>query len=377
MATIFISSQQRASAPVSISGDGAQRHLSYDDDIDWILESFAHRTFASGAMLLRQVQHEDPTVLKASGRLVQGQLVSTVQIRQLAASVAHEHTLWSKREPLLAWSECTSERGNARVLALPLPLEDGARLILCVAYDVGATIDWDACEAYAMRLHPVLVGYFRLWAKLRAERVRVVGLEAALDIQGVGIAILDRGAEILFLNSAMRRIIDAGDGLRRHGRALVATDPGCAAHLQVAIAQTIGAASEFDCGGRPAPLLALKRTRGAGAMLAVLTSIDRICTEPHGAKVVVSVLDPSDGGVRALKPVCALYGLSPVETALVIQLVGGTSLGDAAVLLRIKENTACAYLKQIFSKTETSRQVDLVRLMLNSVFRFDQIIVPA
>jgi DNA-binding CsgD family transcriptional regulator len=48
-------------------------------------------------------------------------------------------------------------------------------------------------------------------------------------------------------------------------------------------------------------------------------------------------------------------------------LVNGLSLEEAAVELGIRHNTGRAHLRAIFSKTDVTRQTELIRLLLNSV----------
>ena len=62
-----------------------------------------------------------------------------------------------------------------------------------------------------------------------------------------------------------------------------------------------------------------------------------------------------------------LFGIARSEAELVSHLVDGTSLADAAGAMRITINTARTYLKRIFSKTGTSRQAELIRVVLTSI----------
>jgi DNA-binding CsgD family transcriptional regulator len=55
----------------------------------------------------------------------------------------------------------------------------------------------------------------------------------------------------------------------------------------------------------------------------------------------------------------------------------GKSLQEAAEAMRIKDQTARSYLKQIFLKTDTKRQAELVRLMLTSHLRIERSIEAA
>ena len=83
-----------------------------------------------------------------------------------------------------------------------------------------------------------------------------------------------------------------------------------------------------------------------------------------GPSVRVFIVDPD--GERAPDEVLLrqLYGLSPAEAALAGRLALGGTLRDAAVARGITLGTARSYLEQIFHRTGTRRQVELVRLLL-------------
>jgi DNA-binding CsgD family transcriptional regulator len=52
-----------------------------------------------------------------------------------------------------------------------------------------------------------------------------------------------------------------------------------------------------------------------------------------------------------------------VETRVVAQLTEGCTVQEAASHLKLKVETVRTYLKQVFQKTGTHRQVDLIQLM--------------
>jgi DNA-binding CsgD family transcriptional regulator len=54
------------------------------------------------------------------------------------------------------------------------------------------------------------------------------------------------------------------------------------------------------------------------------------------------------------------FGLTPAEARLALHLVAGETLRSAEVKLSISYETARTHLKNIFNKTGTSRQAELV-----------------
>jgi DNA-binding CsgD family transcriptional regulator len=62
------------------------------------------------------------------------------------------------------------------------------------------------------------------------------------------------------------------------------------------------------------------------------------------------------------------FGLTPAEARLALHLVAGETLRSAAVELGISYETTRSSLKNIFKKTETCRQAELVIVILTALF---------
>lgn len=87
------------------------------------------------------------------------------------------------------------------------------------------------------------------------------------------------------------------------------------------------------------------------------------------AAAVVYLSDTQAASTVSVQHLVDLFKLSDMEAALVLQLVQGRTLVQAAGVLNLSEQTARAYSKQIFAKSGMHRQVDLVRFVLTSVAR--------
>jgi len=61
------------------------------------------------------------------------------------------------------------------------------------------------------------------------------------------------------------------------------------------------------------------------------------------------------------------FGLTPAEARLAVNLVTGKSLRSAAAKLGISYETARSQLKNIFNKTGTGRQAELVVVILTAL----------
>jgi DNA-binding CsgD family transcriptional regulator len=82
--------------------------------------------------------------------------------------------------------------------------------------------------------------------------------------------------------------------------------------------------------------------------------------------------------LRDLSAVAPHYGLTRAETRLLQALVKGDTIGAYAKRAGITLNTAKGYLKQLFRKTSTTRQSNLVRLILaNPILHLISTTAPA
>ena len=82
---------------------------------------------------------------------------------------------------------------------------------------------------------------------------------------------------------------------------------------------------------------------------------------------VLFVDDPNDAGSTAPKDLYTrAFRLTPAEARLAVHLASGASLTRTADEFGVTYNTVRAQLRAIFDKTETHRQIDLVRLLQRS-----------
>jgi DNA-binding CsgD family transcriptional regulator len=82
------------------------------------------------------------------------------------------------------------------------------------------------------------------------------------------------------------------------------------------------------------------------------------------ATAVVFIVDPEVVPVLPVDRLKHLYGLTQREAILASELATGSTVEDAAEQLAITYETARTHLRRIFSKTETSRQSELVSLLI-------------
>ena len=299
----------------------------------------------------------------------------------LIKKVLDEHILGNRfgDEGRLRWIIQDEIDTCCDILLVPVSKVDGhSRLLISVFFDQLSPDTRRHAEAIYEKRAPFAIGYFRLWQLNRSRERSIFALQSALHSSGLGVILLNRNSEIVFANAVAEGMLDRGDGIRRFDRKLRTRELSDGVRLQVAIEHVIAAGTEWSPrpdGHRHAPLLSVRRHDAASLMVSVLPT-DTMPEEPDDVAAIIYVMDPSREVRDLLKPVCKVYHLSPVETQLACHLVGGETLSQAATKMHVKDMTARSYLKQIFLKTDTHRQSELMQLMLSSIIQTNPEIVP-
>jgi len=82
--------------------------------------------------------------------------------------------------------------------------------------------------------------------------------------------------------------------------------------------------------------------------------------------VLLFITDPEQRLDVSPEIIARLFGLTASEARLASALSRGDSMEEAAEAMGVTVSTARTYLKQVFSKTGTGRQADLIRMILTS-----------
>ena len=189
---------------------------------------------------------------------------------------------------------------------------------------------------------------------------------AALDRLRVGVILLDARGQPLFVNREAERLAAARNGFALGRNGLMLASSADTARLRRLILDAAALATGHGAIGG-----GCLRTAGNGgaAMQFQVIPLPRGISEqtleqslPGGC---VAVFVSSRGGPR-LSPerIAALHSLTRAEARLAALLAKGSSLEEAAATLSVSIGTVRSHLKAIFAKTGTSRQAELVALLL-------------
>ncbi|MDP1027136.1 hypothetical protein Q5H91_07930 [Sphingomonas sp. KR1UV-12] len=276
---------------------------------------------------------------------------------------------------LLAAGHVPGRRGHAwlreatmsayRALLLDTPMA-GTSAHLLLVFDHRALEDADTF-AQVMAAAPGLAAaagaMHETWLQndRAAERQRL--LAGVMNQSECGIILVRADHSVSFSNLAAQAILAARDGVELRRDQLRPTRYQDAIRFQAALDHVLALPAELGAPSRHSMMLLLDRPEQQRPLIAVIAPAAAESAE-GGAAAIVYVMRPELSGLRGVEVICQLHGLSPVETQLVARLVAGGTLSEAAAEMRIKPDTARAYLKQVFAKTDTHRQADLIQLVI-------------
>ncbi|MCW2395911.1 MULTISPECIES: helix-turn-helix transcriptional regulator [unclassified Sphingobium] len=329
------------------------------DDLDWILSKFAGRVFADEAVLSLHRDDNSPELL---ARVSPNRAL--LSDPHLAVAIACQDTdalHYTGQGARVAWHELTQVEEAKRAMTLAVAQHGGLRLILTALYRHANMVQRLAAEQMAKKLQPVLAGYFRLWLHARSQQRALIAYKSALDLSDVAIIILDGHGAVIGENAIATLMFQKRDVVHKSRYSLVAVNRGETTKLH--------AAMDHASHDGEAVLISLSRKNYRRPLMALLSPTftrPEISADPS---FVLCIYDSDTDVTLALQRCCDAYRLTKTEGQLVHHLVCGLALNDAAARMKIAEATARSYLKQIFGKTATHRQSDLIRVMLSSIAR--------
>jgi DNA-binding CsgD family transcriptional regulator len=230
---------------------------------------------------------------------------------------------------------------------------------------------WGTYGEDERRLLELLRPHFRRAALLGRHLWSAQGQHlAAQDVLAklnLGVVLIGEDERVHMINPPAEELIASCRALRLAQGVLRATSAEEAGPLEDLVRRAVrtGKGQGLDPGG-----VILLHDPSAGEPLPVLVMPLRgaprgFGVSGHYACAAVFLSLPGQAPPTTHEVLRALYGLTPAESALTLQLVSGQSVQEAAQFLRIRRATARNQLKAVFQKTGTHRQGELIRLVMS------------
>jgi CheY-like chemotaxis protein/DNA-binding CsgD family transcriptional regulator len=196
-------------------------------------------------------------------------------------------------------------------------------------------------------------------------RSALMGANEALNRVAAGVFLIDEQRKVLFHNRRATELLSEADGISLSRDGLLRGETPQQTH---ALRDVVDAAICRAVGGMRQATEAVALARGSGrrALFAVACPLGRGPAGPGEPVVGLFVTDPERRLSAAAEAVAHLYGLSPAETRLALALARGLRLDEIADEFGISRNTVSYTMKNVFRKTETDRQADLISLFIAS-----------
>jgi DNA-binding CsgD family transcriptional regulator/PAS domain-containing protein len=218
--------------------------------------------------------------------------------------------------------------------------------------------------ALLRRLQPHLSRALRLQEQLALAEARRDEVGEVLDRFPGGVLLLDATGHVVAANRMAEQMLATGDGLRAGRDGIRAILPSETAALQRLI-RSAAAAPSIDTSDGVLNVSRQPPRRPLNLLVAALRG-GSLVRAARSAAVVVFVTDPDRPAATSVQRVQRWLGLTPAEAALVVELLQGKRVEEAAEALHISTHTARTQLKRALAKTGTGRQAELLRLALGT-----------
>lgn len=179
------------------------------------------------------------------------------------------------------------------------------------------------------------------------------------------VVLVDARGTVGGLNERAAAIVAQGDGLLISRGVLRCRRPGDTVALHRLIADVAQRNGHRDGATRYG--LRIHRPVGRRPLTALVTGL-RCKSACRDGEAVIAVLvnDPEHTPAIEVQMLRDWYGLTPAEARVGLLLASGLSVDEIVERLGIGANTARTHLKNIFAKTDTRRQGELIRLLLSN-----------
>ncbi|MEX1036145.1 MAG: DNA-binding response regulator [Sneathiella sp.] len=195
---------------------------------------------------------------------------------------------------------------------------------------------------------------------------------AVLNRLPIGVILVTADSKILFFNDKAKRYLEQGDGLIVGAdRVCRATLPGESRALAKLLTDTLSPGDKTKSEGDFA--ISITRMESDYPLNIMVAPIG---TGVAGKGAVLFVSDPAEPVELSIDSICRLYGLTPAEGRLALGLTNGDKLDDLADKWGVSMHTVRSQLRQIFRKTDTSRQSEVVKLILTGPAALQASILP-
>lgn len=175
-----------------------------------------------------------------------------------------------------------------------------------------------------------------------------------------GIVVVGPNGQVLNLNAAAEKALRGDDGLQVTAGRITAADAAANRTLNRALNSALTGTSDNTRSGIS---FTVQRPSDARPFILHILPLHRL-EEPDRRRALVILVDPAHESEPSTALLQRLYHLTPTEADIALRLAHGADPKHIAEDLSVSITTVRTHLHRIFDKTDTHRQVELVRLLL-------------
>jgi DNA-binding CsgD family transcriptional regulator len=193
------------------------------------------------------------------------------------------------------------------------------------------------------------------------------GITELLDRNPVAVLLLDEFSRLVYANRSASAMPLNNDGVRLSSDGIVADNKAVNDALQALISEALSPTGAMRA--PPPQVVRIPRASGKRPYCVFVSKVgpQHSALSTYKPAVCVIITDPDDQRRPPLQSIQAAFGFTPAEARLAAILSTGADLRVAADELRITYGTARARLAQIYLKTDTRRQGELIHLLLKTL----------
>jgi len=246
-----------------------------------------------------------------------------------------------------------------------LPIAISIRRLECVtivrSHDQGPM--GDDCNRLLNLLLPHVQKALEIRYVLGVAQHRLAGAEAMVDASATATFLLTRQGRILHRNAAAECLLRQSNALTIRDGILTPSQSRFREQLRRLFHAAASPASHH-WRATPAQALSLPRSAGSHPLQLLASPLPPVHRSRSDADLVLLVTDPEKPVAFPDSVLRALYRLTPAQTDVANGMLTGYSLDDIAFLRKVSVGTVRQQVKSILSKTGTTRQIDLIRLLI-------------
>lgn len=275
------------------------------------------------------------------------------ELESLGETIAADED--SQRQQLLAF---VSQWGD---IEAPVGTRDNHAPLLPLSNRNPISVPSGSCADHLLRrLGPHLMRSAGLRQRLRDLEMQRAMRDSEIALLPFGMVWIAAGLHILSTNPRADDLLRSGDALRSEDRRLIAWFDADNLRLQQALRAAL------DPVARQSRLMAVRRSDQKPPLVVSVfptSSPQRDGPEAAG-RVALAILQNAGDASINLEHLQAIYGFTAAERRLAEALLANETLESFADKAHVSRHTARSHLAHLFAKTGTSRQAELVRLLM-------------